>query len=82
MTRGEYMQMARKRAGFTLDALSKISGVYKNTIHLLEKGKTKGTIETIELLADALGLSVDEYIGHKVAPKKVSETERFFGGRV
>ena len=78
MTRGEYMRLARKDAGFTLDDLAKASGIYRNTIHLLEKGKSKGNIDTIELLADALGLSVDEYIGHKVAPKRMSETDRFF----
>lgn len=78
MTRGEYMRRARKNAGFTLDDLSKASGIYKNTIHLLEKGKSKGTIDTIELLADALGLSVDEYIGHKIVPRKMTENERFF----
>lgn len=28
-----------------------------------------GQIDTIEILADALGLSIDEYVGHKVVTK-------------
>lgn len=78
MTRGEYMRMARKNAGLTQDDLARDAGVYKNTICLLETGRTQGSIETIELLADALGISIDEYVGHKVTPKKMAKNERFF----
>lgn len=28
-----------------------------------------GRIDTLELLADALGISIDEYVGHKVMVK-------------
>lgn len=45
---------------------------------LLEDGTTcvayakvsrSGRIDTLELLADALGISIDEYVGHKVMVK-------------
>lgn len=77
MTRGEAMHQARLRAGLTIIALLSESGVNRTTISMLEKDKAMGTITTIELLADALGISIDEYIGHKVA-KRMTETDRFF----
>lgn len=67
MTQGEYMRKARKRARLSLVQLSKISGIPDTTIGALERDVNRsGTIATIELLADALGLSIDEYVGHKV----------------
>jgi transcriptional regulator with XRE-family HTH domain len=66
MTRGDYMRQARLRAGFSQRALSKISGIHQQTINSLENGYVQGTISTIETLADAIGISVDEYIGHVV----------------
>lgn len=75
------MRYARKQAGLTIRQLSKISGVDSTTIGFIENGRSQGNISTIEMLADALGLSIDEYIGHKVAPRKPSDIERFFGGK-
>lgn len=67
MTRGDYMRSARVSAGLTIVQLSKISGVPCATIGMLERSVNRsGTLATIELLADALGLSIDEYVGHKV----------------
>jgi transcriptional regulator with XRE-family HTH domain len=70
MTRGEHMKQARKRAGFSQRDLSKASGIHQQTINSLENGYVQGNISTIEMLADALGISIDEYVGHKVAEKK------------
>ena len=67
MTRGEYMRKARINAGFSIVQLSDMSGIAQNTISLLErKAQRGGWVDTIEILADALGLSIDEYVGHKV----------------
>ena len=87
MTRGEYMRRARQRAGLTQRSLSKISGVAQQTINALENGYTQGTIRTIETLADALGISVDEYIGHVVIKSDINkkkkdipeDVKRYFG---
>lgn len=50
--------------------LSVMSGVPVCTIRSLEcKVSRSGRIDTLELLADALGISVDEYVGHKVMVK-------------
>lgn len=66
MTRGESMRKARNRAKLSAAQLSRISGVPISTICALECGTTKnGRIDTIELLADALRISIDEYIGRR-----------------
>ena len=65
-TRGAAMKRARQRAGLTQRALAKMSGVHQQTINGLENGYVQGTIKVIEVLADALGISVDEYIGHEI----------------
>ena len=68
MTRGETMRMWREKRGLTQPELAKLSGISQVTISALEIGRNSGgNLDTIELLADALGLSIDEYVGHKVA---------------
>lgn len=66
MTRGEIMRMHRERAGLSQYELAELSGVTQKTIWALEHDKNNGSVTTVELLADALGLSIDEYVGHKV----------------
>ena len=70
MTRGEYMRRARDRAGLSGAQLSEMSGVPLQTIRALERSYSRaGRIDTLELLADVLGISVDEYVGHKVVTR-------------
>ena len=67
MTRGEIMRMHRERAGLSQCELAKLSGISQVTISALEKGRNSGgNLDTIEILADALGLSIDAYVGHKI----------------
>ena len=67
MTRGEIMRKWRERAGLTQCELAKLSGISQATICTVEIGRNSGgNLDTIELLADALGLSIDEYVGHEV----------------
>ena len=66
MTRGEIMRMWRERAGLSQYELADLSGVTQKTIYALEHDKNNGSVTTVELLADALGLSIDEYVGHEV----------------
>ena len=71
MTRGEIMRMWREKRGLTQPELAKLSGISQVTISALEIGRNSGgNLDTIELLADALGLSIDEYVGHKVIKHK------------
>ena len=67
MTRGEIMRMWREKRGLTQCELAKLSGISQATICAVEIGRNSGgNLDTIELLADALGLSIDAYVGHKV----------------
>ena len=66
-TQGEYMRKARKDAGLSIGDLARASGISRETISALERNVNRfGTIYTISKLADALGLSIDEYVGHEV----------------
>ncbi len=77
MTRGEYMRMARNSAKLSAAQLSVMSGVPVCTIRSLEcKVSRSGRIDTLELLADALGISIDEYVGHKVMVKNHAYKQR------
>lgn len=64
--RGTAMRKARTDRGLTLRDLESMSGVSFGTIAAIERGDRAGYIDTIELLADALGLSLDDYVGREV----------------
>ena len=66
MTRGETMRMHREKRGLSQYELADLSGVTQKTIWALEHDKNNGSVTTVELLADALGLSIDAYVGHKI----------------
>lgn len=74
MTRGEIMRMWREKRGLTQLELAKLSGISQATICAVEIGRNSGgNLDTIELLADALGLSIDEYVGHEVIKHRERE---------
>ena len=61
------MRMWREKRGLSQLELAELSGIHQVTISALEIGRNSGgNLDTIELLADALGLSIDEYVGHKI----------------
>ena len=65
MSRGAHMREAREKAGLSLRDLATRTGISSTGISQLERGIRQGNIITIELLADALGISIDEYVGHE-----------------
>lgn len=68
-TRGGAMIRARLKAGVSRAELAKRSGVSAQAIGTWERDLHDPTVACAELCADALGLSLDEYLGHKVARK-------------
>ena len=61
------MRMWREKRGLSQIELAELSGIHQVTISALEKSRNSGgNLDTIELLADALGLSIDAYVGHEV----------------
>lgn len=72
---GAAMRRARQRAGLSLRKLSARAGVTRQAISLLERGRREGNLSTVIPLADALGLSLDEYLGRTAPEHKMPETE-------
>lgn len=68
MTIGENMRKAREAAGLTIVQLAEKAEITWHCLWMLEVGRNKPRLETAILLADALGIGIDEYIGH--VPKK------------
>lgn len=65
------MRLSREKKGLTIIQLSNASGIAVNTISSLERNnRYGGWLITVEILADTLGLSIDEYVGHKVVGRK------------
>lgn len=65
-TRGTAMMRARVKAGMSRDELAEIAGVSRSTIGKWECDVNVPSVDVLELVADALGLSIDEYVGHEV----------------
>lgn len=58
---GRNVRRYRQRLGLSQEALAKKAGVYRLTINFIETGRTETVgSDTLQLLADALGVSVDE----------------------
>ncbi len=56
----------RKKSGFTLEKLARLANISNNTLVKIEMGMAKEpTITTIQKLADALDISIDELVGRK-----------------
>lgn len=65
----EAMKTAREEAQWTVRFLADVSGVSKSNISQYERGVVTPSIYNIIALADALGLTLDEYVGHRVKDK-------------
>ena len=71
---GQAMREARRKRGAHVAELSRRTGVAKNTIWDYERDVGLSQMVNIMALADALGISVDEYIGHEVQDRKETAT--------
>lgn len=66
---GKQLQAARKKAGFTQQELCHKAGLSYSTLAKIERGAIKApSIFTIQSIAAALGLSLNELIGESPAP--------------
>lgn len=83
MTRGESMRNWRVRRGLSQAKLAELSGINASTISALELDRNSGgTMDTIELLADTLGLSIDVYIGHYLKSVELAELAALIAAHV
>lgn len=68
------MRNWRIRRGLSQTRLAELSGINPSTISALELDRNSGgTMDTVELLADTLGLSIDTYVGHSSRPMDLAE---------
>ena len=63
LTRGGDMRRARREKGLTMVDLGEKSGVCVASLAHWERDMCSPTLESLELVAHALGLSLDEYVG-------------------
>lgn len=83
MTRGESMRNWRIRRGLSQAKLAELSGINASTISALELDRNSGgTMDTVELLADTLGLSIDAYIGHYSKSVELAELAALIAAHV
>ena len=83
MTRGESMRNWRVRRGLSQAKLAELSGINASTISALELDRNSGgTMDTIEILADTLGLSIDVYVGHYSKSVELAELAALIAAHV
>lgn len=70
----EAMRNARRMKDISQQGLADAAGINRTLLCEYETGKVKPTIFNLITLADALGISIDEYVGHKV--KRTARTAR------
>lgn len=64
MTVGEAMREARNKAGLSQAELAALTGVSPTTLSNYENDVHLPKLDLVEMLADALGITIDEYVGH------------------
>lgn len=62
-TMAQAMREARLKADISVAELSEMSGVSPNTIWQWEKGRVFPSLITVQAVAHALGMTIDDYIG-------------------
>lgn len=66
LTIGESMKRARKKRGITGRKLADLTGYCPTQISQWENDKQRPSLVAVIDVADALGVSIDELIGHEV----------------
>lgn len=69
MSHAEAMRFARERAGMTIKELTEKAQLGENTLGNWESGRCLPRIDSAVMVADVLGISVADYIGHTVKRK-------------
>ena len=65
-TIGTHMREARMEASISRPELSKLAGVPETSIRAYETSEAFPGIINLIALADALNMSIDDYIGHRI----------------
>ena len=73
---GERIKQVRKEAGMTQQQLAQRLGIPYQSIGQWERGIRKPKIETLQAIADAIGVSLDYLLGNVTDPFFVLDNER------
>ncbi len=73
---GQVLRELRKGCNFSQEALALESGLERNYISLLELGRNSASVKTIFKLAQALGISVAEFMSLVEARSKEKRSSR------
>lgn len=66
LTMGESMRRARKKRGASMRKLAEMTGYDPSVISQWENDKAVPRLTSVIDVADALGISIDEFVGHEV----------------
>ncbi|MER7002813.1 cupin domain-containing protein [Dactylosporangium sp. NPDC000555] len=71
---GQNVRRERERAGLSVRELARRLGVSASFLSQFELGQSQAAVSTLFAIATELNLSLDELLGHSVAPAKESAT--------
>ena len=69
LTIGERLTYWRKKLSFNQSELAKQSGISQSAISLIENGENQPTVQTIETLCNAMGISLMEFFAESSTSK-------------
>lgn len=75
LTIGQAMKKARLSAGVSRRVLAEAAGIHPQSLVEYELDRHAPGVFALVSLADALGLTIDEYIGHEVKERSVEPDE-------
>ena len=62
---GARIKELREARGLSTNKLSNMAGLSQSYVRKLEKGESKPTVESLELLCHALGITFEDFINYK-----------------
>ncbi len=74
MNVAERIRFFREQKGITVNKLANLSGISQSFLRDIELGSKKPTVETISLLCDALGITLNDFFDDN-SPKALKEND-------
>lgn len=65
---GERIRQLREAAGLSGNALAKLAGIGQSTLSRIESGVHSPTLDVLEKISDALGITLAELVGEQHPP--------------
>ena len=75
MELGQIMRRLRNERGLSILDIREVTGLSKSTISDIETGKSSPTAETLQKIADALGVQVKDFFQAQKRPTAMTEVD-------